>query len=549
MRDTHTITLPAFAATVLSVGAFFLCFVQMQIPAKRPTEVQRPIHNSQAHSQTEAQNRCACSLEGSNESVRDQTRRVTIHRFWSQASRPDLHRKARMSLRAAVNTQSNARVIVWTDDRDWLAGQLKDIMPCGPSTVEARGVEELARLAEGALPACARSLRTQGDSVAFSDLVRFVALYVFGGIYADIDMVFLRDARDLHGRSFAFKWDLNVNYYNTAVMGLPVGSPVVSKLIAHAGGRCDPGTFWPERIHEAFECKSGVCTEMTMMPTALFGPVSSPASNWQWQQDPRSHELHTTTNWFFDREKLWGLEHFFPGAYTFHWHNRWDLSVHEKSFFAELERQSCRLDANKTTTCRRIFVDLGGYNGDTLALYGDKEKWDAIYVFEIDPQKVAAILQRLDGPLMRLKPITEVVNAAAWERDTILRVKLTGHNDGRATDSGDQWSMAYDIGAFVQRRLRSACDTAFVKMDIEGAEIQALESLDRAGVLRQTPHLIVEWHDWLMPDVAMAKPRLTAMLREQGLEYKYATLDDNLDKKYMPGEPWPVSHCDSHFFR
>lgn len=52
-----------------------------------------------------------------------------------------------------------------------------------------------------------------------------------------------------------------------------------------------------------------------------------------------------------------------------------------------------------------------------------------------------------------------------------------------------------------------------------------------------------------MPAVAHAKPRLVDLLRENGLEYKYATLDDKLDIRYMPGEPWPVNHCDSHYLK
>lgn len=78
---------------------------------------------------------------------------------------------------------------------------------------------------------------------------------------------------------------------------------------------------------------------------------------------------------------------------------------------------------------------------------------------------------------------------------------------------------------------------------------QVLDSLHRAGILKKVDHLIIEWHDWIIPAVAHAKPRLVDQLRDNGLEYKYATLDDKLDIRYMPGEPWPVNHCDSHYLR
>ena len=69
--------------------------------------------------------------------------------------------------------------------------------------------------------------------VVLSDMIRFMALYFYGGIYADADVIFMRKMRDIHGLAFAYKWDRNVVYYNTAVMGLPIGSPVVLQIIYH----------------------------------------------------------------------------------------------------------------------------------------------------------------------------------------------------------------------------------------------------------------------------------------------------------------------------
>ena len=95
-------------------------------------------------------------------------------------------------------------------------------------------------------------------------------------------------------------------------------------------------------------------------------------------------------------------------------------------------------------------------------------------------------------------------------------------------------------------------DFVLVKIDIEGAEIEALESLDKAGALEYVDHIIIEWHDWIMPNVRQAKPRLESMLSEKyGLVYQYATLDTLLQKEkhYGARNTWPVNHCDSHYFR
>ena len=56
-------------------------------------------------------------------------------------------------------------------------------------------------------------------------MIRFMALYFYGGIYADADVIFMRKMRDIHGLAFAYKWDRNVVYYNTAVIGSANGKP------------------------------------------------------------------------------------------------------------------------------------------------------------------------------------------------------------------------------------------------------------------------------------------------------------------------------------
>jgi hypothetical protein len=49
--------------------------------------------------------------------------------------------------------------------------------------------------------------------VAFSDFVRFVVLDVFGGIYVDGDVVFLKDTRILWNENFAYRFYFLSNYF------------------------------------------------------------------------------------------------------------------------------------------------------------------------------------------------------------------------------------------------------------------------------------------------------------------------------------------------
>ena len=270
-------------------------------------------------------------------------KQVIIHRFWASWS---FNRKVQTAILSSLRTQSNARVIVWTLPSTLSSvlaqtQRLQELSCPSNSTLEVRSIRELQDLLSNSqdpiLRICAQSLHdTPNNMVVLSDVIRFMALYFYGGIYADADVIFMRDMRDLHGLAFAYKWDRNVLYYNTAVLGLPVKSPIVLQIIYHFKS-CNADTFYPTRIHEALSCGSGVCDELIMMPTALFGPVSAPQSNWQWQSD-ELHQMGTSTSWFFSKERRWHIDHFFPGVYTFHWHNRWNDPIHPDSWFADLER-------------------------------------------------------------------------------------------------------------------------------------------------------------------------------------------------------------------
>lgn len=451
---------PAFVCCLV-VLLFLLSFIAFEFIFKQLSRVERKSTTIIKRSQNWSK------VVVNDEQVQDDT---IIHRFWSGDFND---RKLHMSLQSALCTQRNARVILWTPTLPPVQNNISSLAIDIRSTTE-----ELVHLASSSpLHSCSNALRDSSNVVAYSDLVRFVALYFYGGIYADVDMVFLKDMRSFHGHSFAFKWDLNVDYYNTAVMGLPRHSAVVPKIIAHFGGRCDPATFWPETINTALGCngKIMICPDLIMMPTALFAPVSAPVANYQWQNNEEWNvRLHTTTDWFFNQPRMWdSLDHFYPGAYTFHWHNQWKLDdIHPESFFSQFERKyssGCSSDRQKKK--RTIFVDLGGYTGDTMVLYGKSKTWDAVYVFEIDPVKVAAILDRLNNDA-DLKQVTHVLNAAAWNTDTVLQnVLLTGHNDGHV-GGGTSQVLAYDIGQWFHRQHITAGDYILLKIDIEGAEIE-----------------------------------------------------------------------------
>ena len=275
-----------------------------------------------------------------------QGRKRLVHMFWV-SSGDTLNRKVDTALRSALRTQKDTHLILWTIPSSFadVFNQTKHLLNfiCpSKATFEVKSISEILRLLKAStspdLQKCIPSLSSglEGRATPNSDLLRFLALYFYGGIYVDADTMFLKDLHDFDGLSFAFKWDRGVKYYNTAIMGLPKNSIVVPKIIKHFG-RCNPGVFHPIGIRKAFNCSSGVCKDMIMMPTALFNPTQAPQSNWQWQKDA-AFKLGLETQMFFDKPRLWEFEHFFPGSYTFHWHNKWKHPIVPNSFFTDIEQ-------------------------------------------------------------------------------------------------------------------------------------------------------------------------------------------------------------------
>ncbi|KAF9301264.1 hypothetical protein BGZ74_006931 [Mortierella antarctica] len=68
--------------------------------------------------------------------------------------------------------------------------------------------------------------------VAFSDEVRFLILYWYGGMYLDADTLLLRDMSPIYdtGLEFAYEWS-NLKIYNTAIMKLDKGGAVARLIL------------------------------------------------------------------------------------------------------------------------------------------------------------------------------------------------------------------------------------------------------------------------------------------------------------------------------
>ena len=202
-----------------------------------------------------------------------------------------------------------------------------------------------------------------------SDLVRFVVLHQYGGVYLDMDVLLLRDLRPLllpnsassdpqSQPAWAEQWveqAENPGDYNTAVLSLPANSSISSYLL-RGGARM--GMNYHPRVLGQMLWKDGRNSELAMLHNAVFDPlvtdlrrqntqictvpchknfksvfmreVEEPGKEWgNYQGSP---ENVRTGSKVLDAEGTYGafvgtgtnrsMRNFFRGAFAYHIHNQ-----------------------------------------------------------------------------------------------------------------------------------------------------------------------------------------------------------------------------------
>ena len=174
------------------------------------------------------------------------------------------------------------------------------------------------------------------QSLNVSNCLRILALGRYGGVYLDLDNLFLRDLRPLCTVDFLYQWS-GEPYCNNAVLRFRKDSPnawcVAERTIEmdscrpHAVLRLDQPPPLPEPLY--------------VLPVFLFDPVWVAHDT----AKPINDYCNTFEDFFSDGAPI-TIERFFPGAYTYHWHNQWTVPIGESTLAGHLYRDVCsKLDA------------------------------------------------------------------------------------------------------------------------------------------------------------------------------------------------------------
>jgi hypothetical protein len=158
------------------------------------------------------------------------------------------------------------------------------------------------------------------------DLFRLLILHNYGGIYLDMDMVMLRDFSPLFNQEFMYKWGCKDEYdfggINGACMGIfrksKLSYDLLNTLIHHTPG----DTSWSTELYTHVRQTND---DWTIFPSAFF--------NSEWHDDVErnwgSHERNAFNDHSFKM---------YDGAFSWHWHNRWDDQIHPNSKWAHVKK-------------------------------------------------------------------------------------------------------------------------------------------------------------------------------------------------------------------
>jgi FkbM family methyltransferase len=164
-----------------------------------------------------------------------------------------------------------------------------------------------------------------------------------------------------------------------------------------------------------------------------------------------------------------------------------------------------------------VTVDCGANRGDVTAQMAATGA--EVHAFEPDPYNLAKLTERFAGvPQVHLHAAAvgtedgsiRLMRAANWEANPDLAsVKSTVVAGGQNIAEGDGIDVAViDFPAFLQGLIAAHGRVAFVKMDIEGAELDLLSAMLDARLFEHIQLTVAETHERKFKDL---RPRFAAL--------------------------------------
>ena len=249
----------------------------------------------------------------------------------------------------ATQNLEKARLILWSDydiSNNRLLQPYKELIDLRVYNAE----EEV----KGTILEDCREWIEASDSKHYmkSGVLRFLVTHKYGGVWADMDMVFLRDFKPILDQEWAYMWGSELDFYNFG--------PCAAMMSLHKNS--EHSDLCLEEI-----LKTDVVLDSTVLDHILLAKVytkrpftvfPSTFFNTEWQMntwyvdgvrhyDPNGLGTQTQDGWF---NKTDFSNCLFDGAFAWHWHNssNKDRIVRPESKFDILQRRTHSILSDKS---------------------------------------------------------------------------------------------------------------------------------------------------------------------------------------------------------
>ena len=173
-----------------------------------------------------------------------------------------------------------------------------------------------------------RRIRQERGLQYYSDAFRLLILFKYGGIYFDLDVLFIKDltpvVTDEAGQllDFVYEWEIT-GRCNNAVMGVQAPRRDNLRDLLQTGIKIESFAPW-----DLFPVEEARKHRFAVLPWQLFDPLWGPH---KFVPHCQSFEdfFKGDAGKFVNESHQILLNEAFPGAYTHHWHNSWDVPIEE----------------------------------------------------------------------------------------------------------------------------------------------------------------------------------------------------------------------------
>jgi FkbM family methyltransferase len=182
--------------------------------------------------------------------------------------------------------------------------------------------------------------------------------------------------------------------------------------------------------------------------------------------------------------------------------------------------RECSSDSPDGDSLRRIFLDVGGFKGDSArAALDPKFGFDRVYCFE----PVRACQKRI---LEIVNPRLTLIPAGLLDiagRKTVFNAGTLGgsvYPDAPSIEGGmvEEACDFMDAGGFFRQHIKET-DRVWMKLNCEGAEVAILENLVRSGEARKLHNVLIDFDAAKIPSLSERLRGVRAMLA--GVSFAY----------------------------